>query len=168
MEISNGMKRNFLLMSGKAMKEDREAMEEYEQLRMGGILPKSPTPNENGSGSRVDYSAYFARLETMITKDLMPKKMRRMKIRQSVLNSIEKLDDERERLIMRTRYLHLIQTEYEKKHDLEGTEVMTWKQVADYCGYSKQGARKIHTTALKKIEVPQWCVKELRRKKSST
>lgn len=167
MQPDNSTKRKYLLMYGKAVREEREAREEYEQLRLGGLLPKSPSLNENNTGSRTDHSAYFARLEIMIEKDLKPKQLKKLRIRESIIDCIEKLPTEQERTVMRARYLHLIQTEYEKKIGLEGTKYMTWKQVADYCGYSKQGVKKIHGTALRNVTVPERWLKKIAREEKS-
>lgn len=161
----NEIKKQYMMMYQEAAEAAAVAEEEYEQLRLSVLLPKSSPLDGPGRKKErtTDQSAYHAMLEEVYRKDVVPKQIRKMEIRKQIVNSIEELPTERERAIMRTRYLILAQTKEQRRLKKEGTRVRTWREVADLRGYSLQGATKIHGIALSHLHVPQDIEDQLRK-----
>lgn len=153
--MTNAEKKAFLLSYRDAVRAAREAEEEFAQLELSLLLPRSPVLGGVGGGSSdlVDLSTYRAQLQEIAERDVLPKHRRKLQVRQAVLAAIEALPTEREQLVMRTRYLHLVQSRSEKALGREGTRILSWDEVAQLCSYSRTGVLKIHGAALAHLVV---------------
>lgn len=156
-DMDNWQKKEFLLMYHHAVKAEREAREEYEQLQLDGILLRSPSfdKDSGGGGATVkDLGDHLARIERLMDRDLIPKIRWRLEVHGMITAAIDDLPKENQRLVLRARYLLFVQTDYERKHGLGGTQLRTWRQVGDYCGYSRDSVLKIQRAALRHLRVP--------------
>lgn len=148
--MTNTEKKEILLEYRNAVRAVREAEDEYRQLQLSVMLPRSPTYDGmvSGGGGHSDQSSFMAMLQQIEDSEILPKQRRLIELRQKVAKAIEALPTHQERLIMRMRYMRFAQTELERKHNLPGTRLLTWDEIAARCNYSRQGATKIHGIAL--------------------
>lgn len=81
-----------------------------------------------------DLSDYIVKLEE-VEKKLLKKRAKKEERYLQILEKIEKLENENEKLVLRLRYL----------------SCMSWEKIADNMNYSWQHVHKIHSRALKNI-----------------
>ena len=154
--MTNAEKKAFLLSYRDAVRAAREAEEEFAQLELSLLLPRSPAFDSIGGGNGgglVDLSAYRAQLQEVAERDVLPKRARKLAVRRAVLTAIESLPTEREQLVMRTRYLHLRQSPAERALNREGTLLPSWDMVAELCSYSRRAVLSIHGVALAHLDI---------------
>lgn len=145
----NEDKKSFLLSYRAALLDERAALEEYERMQLALLLPQSPRLGGiGGGGGLADQSHYLAMLQEYAEHDVIPKTRRKLETKIRIVRAIDRLASANERMVLRARYLRLQQTGYEREHQLEGTRLMTWDEVAEVCGYSRPAVTKMHGSAL--------------------
>lgn len=152
--MTNQEKKQFLLSYRDAVRAAREAEEELAQLQLSLYLPRSPALDGIGiGGGEIDLSVYKAQVQEIAEREVYPKLLHKIQIRQRIVYCINQLPSTSEVLVMRTRYLHLVQTRSEQQLNREGTRLLNWDEVAELCNYSRRHTLKIHGTALQHLRV---------------
>lgn len=88
------------------------------------------------TGSKSDLSDYLEKIEHLV-ENLRKRIEKRMQVRKEIIQTIELLDDETEKLILKCRYIHF----------------NTWEETAEKSFVSLRTVYRIHGQALKHLEV---------------
>ena len=86
--------------------------------------------------SQTDLSGYAATLDEMI-EDLKRERLKKVKIRKKIEQSIRNLGDEDEQEVLRLRYI----------------SGLSWEEVAVEIGYAWAQTHRIHSSALKNLKM---------------
>ena len=87
--------------------------------------------------NKSDLSAYAAKLDTLFRK-LQAELNRKWEIRKTIINAIEEMEDETEKLVLKFRYIN----------------GWKWERIAEEMSYSNMHVYKIHGKALEHLEIP--------------
>lgn len=96
---------------------------------------------------------YYAAVETKLEK-LYAKKMDLLKREEEIRAYIAQAEDKRYTALLRYRYIHLKQSPYEKKHDLNGTRLHTVEEIAEIMDYDPRHAYRLYKDALHALPEP--------------
>lgn len=116
----------------------KQLEEEIELLRLDKISPSLRYSDIPRASRYKDMSDYMVTLEKLTDK-LYSAKYKRIKLYTGISESIEGMEDETERNLLRAKYIHL----------------KTWDQVAEVIGYEKRWTMKLHGRALKNLRLTE-------------
>lgn len=128
----NELKKEYLRRYGDAVRAEEQLKEEIRQLRLDTMMPAVVNDGmPHGSSSGSDLSGYVAKVDAMI-EDLKQQMEARINIRREIIEKIEEMENETEKLILRYRYIHLLK----------------WEEIAVKMDYSWKQVHRIHGNAL--------------------
>lgn len=139
MQQSNDEKKKYLKSYLNMKKREAELEEEIEGLRSrytGRAITYSDTPKGMNASDLSDYAAEVDQLE----RRLRSMQQNAVRIYLQISDAIEKLEDIRERQVLRIRYLQGIKD---------------WDIIGDKVGYSRVHTLRIHGSALMHFRVPR-------------
>lgn len=148
----NEEKREYLEGYIRAVKASKEIEMEIEQLRLAQMYP---TLNQDGmphAHNHTDLSDYAAAISGLLEK-YEKKRLQKIHKKHEISEAIDVLQNDTERLILRYRYLCLVQTQEEKKKHEEGSRQLTWNEIALKSGYSFDRVTHIHGEALAHLQL---------------
>ena len=132
MQWENEQKKNYLRQYIVLSRKEQELEEEIEALRqryIGRAITYSNTPKGSGNGS--DLSDYAAQVDGLLDK-LMRRQREAVQAYREIEEKIEQLGDEREKEVLRLRYLRNL----------------PWEEIAKAIGYELTNTYHIHGLAL--------------------
>lgn len=133
----NDLKKEYLRRYGEAVRAEKQIEEEIRQLRLDTMMPAVVNDGmPHGSSSGSDLSGYVAKVDAMI-EDLKQQMEARINIRREIIEKIEEMENETEKLILRYRYIHLLK----------------WEEIAVKMDYSWKGIHKVHGRALQHFKL---------------
>lgn len=128
----NDLKKEYLRRYGDAVRAEEQLKEEIRQLRLDTMMPAVVNDGmPHGSSSGSDLSGYVAKVDAMM-EDLRNQMEARIDIKREIIEKIEEMENETEKLILRYRYIHLIK----------------WEEIAVKMDYSWKQVHRIHGNAL--------------------
>lgn len=128
----NELKKEYLRRYGDAVRAAKQIEEEIRQLRLDTMMPAVVNDGmPHGSSSGSDLSGYVAKVDAMM-EDLRNQMEARIDIKREIIEKIEEMENETEKLILRYRYIHLIK----------------WEEIAVKMDYSWKQVHRIHGNAL--------------------
>lgn len=139
MQQSNEEKKKYLKAYLNMKKREAELEEEIAELRSrytGRAITYSDMPKGTNESDLSDYAAEVDRLD----RRLLTMQQEAIKIYLQISDAIEKLEDIRERQVLRIRYLQGIKD---------------WDAVGDKIGYSRVHTLRIHGSALLHFNIPK-------------
>lgn len=128
----NDLKKEYLRRYGDAVRAEEQLKEEIRQLRLDTMMPavvNDGMPHGFSSGS--DLSGYVAKVDAMM-EDLRQQMEARVNVRREIIEKIEEMENETEKLILRYRYIHLLK----------------WEEIAVQMDYSWKQVHRIHGNAI--------------------
>ena len=133
----NEEKKAFLRQYQQCVKAEKSVQDEIEKLRSSVILPANVMDGMPHGTSKSDLSAYAAKLDTLFRK-LQAELNRKWETRKAIINAIEEMEDETEKLVLKFRYIN----------------GWKWERIAEEMSYSNMHVYKIHGKALEHLEIP--------------
>ena len=133
MQWENEQKKKYLRQYIVLSRKEQELEGEIEALRqkyIGRAITYSNVPK--GSGNRNDFSDYAAEVEGLLDK-LMRRQREAVQAYREIEDKIEQLGDEREKEVLRLRYLRNL----------------SWEEIAKAIGYELTNTYHIHGLALR-------------------
>ena len=128
----NELKKEYLRRYGDAVRAAKQIEEEIRQLRLDTMMPAVVNDGmPHGSSSGSDLSGYVSKVDAMM-EDLRNQMEARIDIKREIIEKIEEMENETEKLILRYRYIHLIK----------------WEEIAVKMDYSWKQVHRIHGNAL--------------------
>lgn len=148
-------KKHYLLQYRNAVRRQREAEDEIDQLRIGAMFPsiKQVDDMPHAQGGDHDLSDYAAQVDELFIR-YKAELGRKWMIRKYISESINAIGNEGLSLLLHYRYLHLMQTTIESSKHYEGSELMQFEAIALDMGYSYDRVKHMHGEALERIEIP--------------
>lgn len=135
--MDNKQKKEFLWSYQRAKRDVARLETQLEELRLNQLGPKAITydgmPHGTELGDLSDYMAKYDEIEQAIIKA----RYRRISAFQWVRDSIEALEDDREKELLTLRYLR----------------GMKWEEIAVNMGYSRRKIHYLHGEALEHFEI---------------
>ena len=135
---SNKEKKAFLRRYMQCVQAEKSIEDEIEKLRSSVILPANVMDGMPHGTTKSDLSAYAARLDALFRK-LQAELNRMWETRKTIIDAIEELDDETEKLVLKYRYIN----------------GWKWERIAETEFYSYQHVHKIHQKALEHLKIPE-------------
>ena len=139
--MDNKQKKEFLWSYQRAKRDVARLEAQLEELRLSQLGPKAIAydgmPQRTELGDLSDYMAKYDEIEQAIVKA----RYQRIEASQRVRDSIEALEDDREKELLTLRYLKGVK----------------WEEIAVKMGYSWQHIHKIHARALGNFKIPETC-----------
>lgn len=152
MTPENEEKRDYLEGYMRAVKANKEIEMEIDQMRLARMYP---TLNQDGmphAHNHTDLSDYAVAISDLLEKYEI-RKMKKIHKKHEISEVIDTLHNETEKLILRYRYLCLVQTQEEMKNREEGSRQLTWNEIALKSGYSYDRVTHIHGEALANLQL---------------
>lgn len=135
----NELKKEYLRRYGDAVRAAKQIEEEIRQLRLDTMMPAVVNDGmPHGSSSGSDLSGYAAKVDAMM-EDLRNQMEARIDIKREIIEKIEEMENETEKLILRYRYIHLLK----------------WEEIAVKIEYEYRNVLYIHGKALKHFQIPE-------------
>ena len=134
----NEEKKAFLRQYQQCVKAEKSIEDEIEKLRSSVILPANVMDGMPHGTNKSDLSAYAAKLDTLFRK-LQAELDRKWETRKAIINAIEEMEDETEKLVLKFRYIN----------------GWKWERIANMEFYSYQHVHKIHKKALEHLKIPE-------------
>lgn len=148
-------KKHYLLQYRNSVRRIREADEELEQLRLSTMYPSMPELDDmpHTHGASYDLSDYAVKVDELLAryKDELDRKLM---IRSLIYDSAEGMGNEGLCLLIKYRYLHLIQTDDERRNQKDGSQLMSFEAIAVSMSYTYDYIIHMHATALDRIILP--------------
>lgn len=135
---SNEAKKEYLRSYQKAVRREREILDEIQQLRMDKMFPSVVNDGMPKGSKQSDLSEYVVRLDNLIEK-LKQERFEKIKLMDDILYSISLLEDEDEKSVLRMRYIKGVQ----------------WEDICVAIKYSWRQTHRIHSNALKNLQIPK-------------
>lgn len=132
----NEKKKEYLKSYGKALRREQRILDEIQCLRLDKMFPSIVQDGMPHGSSQTDLSGYAATLDEMI-EDLKRERLKKVKIRKKIEQSIRNLGDEDEQEVLRLRYI----------------SGLSWEEVAVEIGYAWAQTHRIHSSALKNLKM---------------
>lgn len=132
----NEKKKEYLKSYGKALRREQRILDEIQCLRLDKMFPSIVQDGMPHGSSQTDLSGYAATLDEMI-EDLKKERLKKVKIRKKIEQSIRNLEDEDEQEVLRLRYI----------------SGLKWEEVAVEIEYSWKQTHRIHSSALKNLKM---------------
>lgn len=140
MELSiqeeNKQKKEYLYLYQKALKKERDILDEIQELRADKMFPSIVNDGMPHGSSQTDLSNYAATLDEMI-EELKQERLKRAKLRWKIVRDIRALENEDEQKVLRLRYI----------------KGLKWEEIATEMNYSYKWIHKIHGKALKNFKI---------------
>lgn len=131
MKESNEKKKEYLKSYKESVISAKVIQEEIEQLRLDKMCPSVIADGMPHASTCNDLSSYVAKL-TELEDKLIKARYKRIKLHVSISDSIEDMENETEKCVLRLKYL----------------QCKTWEEVAVYLNYSWRQVHNIHSSAL--------------------
>lgn len=135
---SNEAKKEYLRSYQKAVRREREILDEIQQLRMDKMFPSVVNDGMPKGIQQSDLSEYVVKLDNLIEK-LKQERFEKIKLMDDILYSISLLEDEDEKSVLRMRYIKGVQ----------------WEDICVAIKYSWRQTHRIHSNALKNLQIPK-------------
>lgn len=135
---SNEAKKEYLRSYQKAVRREREILDEIQQLRMDKMFPSVVNDGMPKGSQQSDLSEYVVKLDNLIEK-LKQERFEKIKLMDDILYSISLLEDEDEKSVLRMRYIKGVQ----------------WEDICVAIKYSWRQTHRIHSNALKNLQIPK-------------
>ena len=132
----NEKKKEFLRKYRRAVRREREILDEIQRLRADKMFPSVCNDGMPRGSSQTDLSDYMAEIDAAI-EDLKEERLKKIKIYREIEMRIRCMKDEDEQEVLRMRYI----------------KGMKWEGVAEKMKYSYRGVLKIHGRALENFEI---------------
>lgn len=129
MEIQQ--KKEYLKSYKDAVIAAKVIQEEIDELRLDKMYPSVISDGMPHASTCSDLSSYAAKLMELEEK-LVAARYRRIKLYTDILDRIEGMQDEKEKNVLRLKYLHC----------------KNWDEVAKYTGYTSRQVYRIHLIAI--------------------
>lgn len=127
----NEKKKEYLRSYKDAVKAVGIIEDEINQLRLDKMCPTVINDGMPHSSNNSDLSGYAASLDELETK-LIKARYRRIEVYSEIIGKIEAMEIEREKCVLRLKYIHCL----------------TWEEVAVRMGYGWRQMHNIHGEAL--------------------
>lgn len=134
----NEKKKEYLQSYKKYKQKAKRLEEQLEELRLGKMLPSLVMSDMPSSHSQKDLSDYMVQCDDIITKIAEKRRAAVMRFCE-VQQQIEFLEDENEKTVLTLRYLR----------------DWKWERIACEIGVSWTHVHRIHSSALKNLEIPR-------------
>lgn len=129
-------KKEYLRSYQRAVRRERDIMEEIQQLRMEKMFPATRLEGVTQAAGNSDLSAYAAKVDDLIRK-LQKEMLEKVHLRERIEKDISRLRDEDERAVLRYRYI----------------QGLKWEDVCDRIGFSWNHTHRIHAKALDHLKM---------------
>lgn len=148
----NELKRDWLLRWRVAVMKWNAAEDDLEEVCAVGSRAITYTDMPHGSPELTGLEATAIRAENALAvyKSAIDNAHT---VRIEIRTAIDQLP-EAEGLVLFYRYLALKRTDFEQRSRREGTRQLTWDEIADRMGYSRDRVAHIHGEALQHLQVP--------------
>lgn len=127
-------KKEYLWRYKGAEKRSKELEEELHTLKIGKINPHSVISGEPSSSTMKDMSDYVAAVDALERK-IMSQRLKCIRTYTAINDAIELLNDEKEKRVLRLRYLRC----------------MGWEEIVIRMDYAEAQVYRIHGKALRNI-----------------
>lgn len=131
----NEKKKEYLRSYQKALRREKEILDEIQRLRMDKMFPSIAGDGMPRGSSQNDLSDYIVLIDEQIEL-LKTERLERAKIRSGIERRIREMKDDDEQSVLQSRYIKGLQ----------------WTAVADELGYCLRRIHEIHSEALKHFE----------------
>lgn len=133
----NEEKKKYLRQYECALYTERAIEEEIQQVRLDKMFPALVQDGmPHGSGVNSDLSDFMVKVDELLA-DLKKRVEERIALRREIVQKIEQMDDETEKLVLRLKYIHL------KK----------FEEISVELGYTYRHVIRIHGWALKNFKM---------------
>lgn len=133
----NEEKKKYLRQYECALYTERAIEEEIQQVRLDKMFPALAQDGmPHGSGGNSDLSDFMVKVDELLA-DLKKQVEERIALRREIVQKIEQMDDETEKLVLRLKYIHL------KK----------FEEISVELGYTYRHVIRIHGWALKNFKM---------------
>lgn len=127
----NERKKDYLKSYKSAVIAAKVIQEEIDELRLDKMHPSVISDGMPHASTCSDLSSYAAKL-TELEEKLIAARYRRIKLYTDILDRIEGMQDEKEKNVLRLKYLHC----------------KNWEEVAKRTGYTSRQVYRIHLIAI--------------------
>ena len=134
----NEAKKAFLRRYQDSLKAEKGIEDEIEALRANAMIHSQNMDGMPRGSAQSDLSTYAAQLDKMLT-DLHAEIERKSQIRREIINAIEALPNESEKMILRFRYIN----------------GWNWERIAVETFYTYRHVTRIHGNALSHLKLPE-------------
>lgn len=133
----NEEKKKYLRQYECALYTERAIEEEIQQVRLDKMFPALVQDGmPHGSGGNSDLSDFAVKVDELLA-DLKKQAEERITLRKEIVQKIEQMEDETEKLVLRLRYIQLLK----------------WEEIAVRMDYDYRYTLKVHGRALKNFEI---------------
>ncbi|MCB7343364.1 hypothetical protein [Blautia obeum] len=132
----NERKKEYLSSYRKAVKRERDILEEIQRLRLDKMFPSVVNDGMPHGSSQSDLSDYIAILDEQIEL-LKKERLEKAKCYKQIEDRIRHMKNENEQEVLR-------------KHYEKG---MKWKEIADEMGYDERQIHRFHASALRNFKM---------------
>lgn len=129
-------KKEYLRSYQRAVRRERDILEEIQQLRMEKMFPATRLEGVMQAAGKSDLSAYAAKVDDLIRK-LQKEMLEKVRLRERIEKDISRLKDEDEKAVLRYRYI----------------QGLKWEDVCDRIGFSWKHTHRIHSNALENYKI---------------
>lgn len=132
----NEKKKEYLRSYQKALRREKEILDEIQRLRMDKIFPSIAYDGMPHGSSQTDLSDYITLIEEQIEL-LKQERLERAKTQDEIERRIRAMKDDDEQSILRMRYI----------------KGMKWDEIVMEIGYSWKQTHRIHSNALNNFKM---------------
>ena len=133
----NEKKKEYLRQYGCALRAERAIEEEIQQVRLDKMFPALVQDGmPHGSGGNSDLSDFVVKVDELLA-DLKKQVEERITLRKEIVQKIERMEDETEKLVLRMRYIHL----------------KSFEEISIELGYTYRHVIRMHGWALKNFKM---------------
>lgn len=129
-------KKEYLRSYQRAVRRERDILEEIQQLRMEKMFPATRLEGATQAAGGSDLSAYAAKIDDLI-RQLQKEMLEKVRLRERIERDISRLRDEDEKAVLRYRYI----------------QGLKWEDVCDRIGFSWNHTHRIHAKALDHLKM---------------
>lgn len=129
-------KKEYLRRYKQAVLSQQQIDDEIRELSLISVPPVKMDGMPHAFGSSADLSVQAVKIERLVEK-LRKKIDERLQIRREIIDRIEAMDDETEKLVLKCRYIHFC----------------TWEQTAEKAHVAERTVYRIHGNALVHLKI---------------